>query len=55
MTEHNETFLYDAFISYRHIPRDMKIAKKLHEMLENYRTPKYFGRQGVPLSIEEGV
>ena len=53
MTEHNETFLYDAFISYRHIPRDMKIAKKLHEMLENYRTPKYLVDRGFPYRLKK--
>lgn len=28
---------YDAFISYRHIPADMKIAKKLQNLLESYK------------------
>ena len=31
---------YDAFISYRHSPLDMEIAKKVHTALETYRVPK---------------
>lgn len=31
---------YIAFISYRHIPRDMAIAKQLHSLIENYVIPK---------------
>lgn len=30
---------YDAFISYRHAPLDMEIAKKVHSGLENYHVP----------------
>ena len=30
---------YDAFISYRHTPLDMEIAKKLHKGLETFRIP----------------
>ena len=30
---------YDAFISYRHTPLDMEIAKKVHAGLETYRIP----------------
>ena len=30
---------YDAFISYRHAPLDMEIAKKLHKALETYHIP----------------
>ena len=31
---------YDAFISYRHTPLDMEMAKKLHKGLETYHIPK---------------
>ncbi len=31
---------YDAFISYRHAPLDMEIAKKVHTGLETYKIPK---------------
>ncbi|MBO4679283.1 MAG: TIR domain-containing protein, partial [Lachnospiraceae bacterium] len=31
---------YNAFISYRHSPLDMEIAKKVHTGLETYRIPK---------------
>ena len=30
---------YDAFISYRHAPLDMEIAKKLHKTLETFHIP----------------
>ncbi len=30
---------YDAFISYRHAPLDMEIAKKLHKGLETFQIP----------------
>lgn len=31
---------YDAFISYRHCPLDMFIAKSIHRRLENFKLPK---------------
>lgn len=31
---------YDAFISYRHLPRDMFVAKGIHRALETTRLPK---------------
>ncbi len=31
--------MYDAFISYRHTPLDMEIAKKIHAGLETYHIP----------------
>ncbi|WP_029320797.1 TIR domain-containing protein [Butyrivibrio sp. AE3004] len=31
---------YDAFISYRHAPLDMEVAKKIHTGLETYKIPK---------------
>ena len=31
---------YDAFISYRHAPLDMEVAKKLHKTLETFHIPK---------------
>ena len=40
----NETkrkYKYDAFISYRHIEPDLKIAKILHEMIEKFNIPKH--------------
>ncbi|MBR4278390.1 MAG: toll/interleukin-1 receptor domain-containing protein, partial [Lachnospiraceae bacterium] len=30
---------YDAFISYRHTPLDMEMAKKVHTGLETYHVP----------------
>ena len=30
---------YDAFISYRHTPLDMEMAKKLHKGLETFVIP----------------
>jgi len=31
---------YAAFISYRHLPLDTKVAEKLHKSIERYRIPK---------------
>ena len=31
---------YDAFISYRHLEKDMYAAKKIHKMLESVRLPR---------------
>ena len=31
---------YGAFISYRHVPEDMRIAERLQRFLETYRAPK---------------
>lgn len=33
-------YLYDAFISYRHWPRDTEIAIRLQELLESYKPPE---------------
>ncbi|MCQ2530161.1 MAG: toll/interleukin-1 receptor domain-containing protein [Lachnospiraceae bacterium] len=35
-----DTYRYKAFISYRHISPDDKIAEKLHSLIENYSIPK---------------
>ena len=35
----DNTFVYDAFISYRHKPLDMAVAKAIHKQLETYRIP----------------
>ncbi len=39
-------FLYDAFISYRHIKPDKTIARYLHRMLESYRLPRSLKKEG---------
>ena len=31
---------YNAFISYRHHPADIKVAEQIHKGLEHYRIPK---------------
>src|SRR5262245_53740806 len=41
-------YLYDAFISYRHIPRDRKWAEWLIAALESYRLPKALQERGLP-------
>jgi hypothetical protein len=40
-------FLYDAFISYRHVARDRKWAEWLISALEGYRTPATLQKLGV--------
>src|SRR5262249_25909689 len=41
-------FLYDAFISYRHVDRDRKWAEWLIDALERYRVPKALQQKGLP-------
>ena len=41
-------YQYDAFISYRHVPRDRKWAQWLIEALEGYRVPQALQDRGVP-------
>jgi hypothetical protein len=41
-------FLYDAFISYRHVARDRKWAEWLISALEGYRTPAPLQKLGAP-------
>ena len=50
-----ERYTYDAFISYRHLPLDMAVAKRLQELLERYRPPRQLKtahtdriRRGIP-------
>src|SRR5262245_41301237 len=57
MTESEPTldqyFLYDAFISYRHVDRDRKWASWLVSALETYRVPKSLRRRGLPARIRK--
>lgn len=43
-----QPFLYDAFISYRHVERDRKWAEWLIDALERYRVPKGLQDRGLP-------
>ena len=43
-----QSFLYDAFISYRHVDRDRKWAEWLIAALEGYRVPKALQERGQP-------
>ena len=42
------SFIYDAFISYRHVERDRKWAEWLIDALERYRVPKSLQERGLP-------
>jgi hypothetical protein len=44
----DQEYLYDAFISYRHVDRDRKWAEWLIAALENYRVPKALQARGQP-------
>src|ERR1700730_502392 len=44
----DQPFLYDAFISYRHVERDRKWAEWLIDALERYRVPKALQVNGLP-------
>ncbi len=48
-----QSFIYDAFISYRHVERDRKWAEWLIDELERYRVPKSLQEQGVPPRIRK--
>ncbi|MDP3386342.1 MAG: TIR domain-containing protein [Eubacteriales bacterium] len=41
-----QSYIYDAFISYRHTNPDILIAEKLHKLLETYKTPSHLIKQG---------
>ena len=47
-TRQDQPFLYDAFISYRHVDRDRKWAEWLIDALERYRVPKSLQEKGLP-------
>jgi hypothetical protein len=36
----DESYQYAAFLSYRHVEPDSNVARRLHQALERYRTPK---------------
>ncbi|MCD8090802.1 MAG: TIR domain-containing protein [Clostridiales bacterium] len=38
-------YTYKAFISYRHLPLDKRIADRLQKMLEKYKIPKNLGKR----------
>ena len=48
MSESGQSFLYDAFISYRHVEKDRKWAEWLISALEGYRVPKSLQAKGYP-------
>jgi len=48
-----EQFLYDAFISYRHVDRDRKWAEWLIAALEGYRVPKALQKRGFPRRLRK--
>ncbi|MFO7610880.1 MAG: toll/interleukin-1 receptor domain-containing protein [Clostridia bacterium] len=41
------SYVYDAFISYRHTNPDILIAERLHRLLETYKTPHHLVQQGI--------
>lgn len=50
--EYNETnYKYDAFISYRHVEPDQSIAKQIHQMIETFKPPKEFYKNGKKLTF----
>ena len=56
MSGHNsarQSFIYDAFISYRHVERDAKWAGWLINALEQYRVPKALQKQGFPKRLQK--
>jgi hypothetical protein len=47
-----QPFLYDAFISYRHVERDRKWAEWLINALERYRVPRALQERGLPPRLQ---
>src|SRR3954471_11425671 len=48
-----QAFLYDAFISYNHNPRDTSWANWLIRALERYRVPKPLQHRGLPARLRK--
>ena len=46
-----EKFLYDAFISYRHVSPAQDLAERLHKVLETYRAPRSLVKKGFPRKL----
>jgi hypothetical protein len=53
MSESDQSFLYDAFISYRHVEKDRKWAEWLISALEGYRVPKSLQAKGYPARLKK--
>ena len=49
----NNTFKYDAFISYRQIRPDIDVAVKIHKLLEKYKLPKSLVKKGYPKKLKK--
>lgn len=43
----NNDFSYDVFLSYRHKPRDNKICKKAHTLLETFKPPRRHNKSNI--------
>ena len=44
---------YDAFISYRHLEKDMYVAKKVHRALETAKIPKKIQKEILLSTIKQ--
>jgi hypothetical protein len=47
------SYKYDAFISYRQLQLDIKVANKLHRVLERYKVPKSLVKKGLPKKLSK--
>ena len=48
-----QAFLYNAFISYRHVDRDRQWAAWLINALERYRIPRALQKKGFPARLRK--
>jgi hypothetical protein len=48
-----KNYKYDAFISYRQLQPDIKVANKLHKALERYKIPKGLVKKGFPKKLSK--
>ncbi len=42
MIKTEQNTVYEVFLSYRHKPRDKKIWKKIHTLLESFKPPRQY-------------
>lgn len=49
--QQNQSYRYDAFISYRHTEPDKTIAETLHRMLETFKVPRSLVKKGCPKRV----
>ncbi|NLB77657.1 MAG: TIR domain-containing protein, partial [Clostridiaceae bacterium] len=47
MIKTEQNTVYEVFLSYRHKPRDNKICKKIHTLLETFKPPRRYKKADI--------